>query len=753
MKPQIPEFLTNQPLKITSVDLPTPAWYPGLQPEIQQTVLNEASSALAKAESALDNLPDAPTESSTEAEKELAAAEAAYREAAEAARKSGRGGALSGQQSIVLDATTGRRILQNAGGVQRLTELPDGSRFEFEMQIVKDAHVNFQLARDIKAGLTALYLGFETGRILAYRPGGFTVFEVGRYDFAAGQRRFHVSLVLETEADRCLATVRSVPDEKVLVESVPIALNGWNPVADPTKAITFDARTGAVALFDDVTLTAPNADGTASDTGGERLLFVDFEPPKFRHNHDVIGIEGFVESSMNVPPARSYVSATALNEELPPLRKRVEVARRALRMLTLPRDSATARVAAATAQVASVKARIAADNARYGVTEVDAPDELARAAYRAEREANLLQAQADVLGNELTLQEAQALPGDAKDRDKQIETATTALTASRTRLAEAKAARDSGEVSTEYTPLSPTYPQTSTGRRKALAEWIVDRRNPLTARVAVNHIWTRHFHAPLVSTVYDFGRNGAEPTHPELLDWLAVELMESGWSMKHIHRLIVTSDAWQRVSSRGAAATNHQADPGNRLLWRMNTGRMEAEVLRDSLLHCAGKLDFTPGGQELENDQALTTFRRSLYYSVYPEKGGASMLGELFDAPNPLECYRRTESIVPQQALALTNSKLVHELSASIVASWQKSPAAAADEAENAHAGEQAFVAAMFERILARSPGDRELQACCEYLEKQRQQLASESATAPDTAARESLVRALFNHNDFVTIR
>ncbi|MBC7815312.1 MAG: DUF1553 domain-containing protein, partial [Planctomycetaceae bacterium] len=274
-------------------------------------------------------------------------------------------------------------------------------------------------------------------------------------------------------------------------------------------------------------------------------------------------------------------------------------------------------------------------------------------------------------------------------------------------------------------------------------------QNPLTARVAVNHIWSRHFHSPLVSSMYDFGRNGARPTHPELLDWLAVELMESGWSMKHLHRLIVTSAAYRRVSSVGwdsiptssdaVASSNTQkgrdgipsyaSDPENKLLWRMNLGRMESEVVRDSLLYTAGKLDPKFGGQELENSEALTTFRRSLYYSVFPEQGGKSAMGELFDAPDALECYRRTRSIIPQQALALTNSDLVHRVSAAVAESV-------------AEPATERFIIAAFERILSRPPTPAETAACSQFL-----------TNPADTRSRESLVRALLNHNDFVTIR
>src|SRR5439155_2039715 len=139
------------------------------------------------------------------------------------------------------------------------------------------------------------------------------------------------------------------------------------------------------------------------------------------------------------------------------------------------------------------------------------------------------------------------------------------------------------------------------GRRRALAQWIAGRDNPLTARVAVNHIWMRHFGKPLVESVSDFGRNGKKPTHPELLDWLALELMENGWSMKHLHRLIVTSAAYRMQSKAGGS--NATIDPENRYVWHFNARRAEGEIIRDSVLHVAGQLDPTIGGPVLENDR------------------------------------------------------------------------------------------------------------------------------------------------------
>src|SRR5262249_26768807 len=158
---------------------------------------------------------------------------------------------------------------------------------------------------------------------------------------------------------------------------------------------------------------------------------------------------------------------------------------------------------------------------------------------------------------------------------------TAGLAVARAALDKARATLADESLAEKYSPFSPEYPRTSTGRRRAPAECLTNSDNPPPARVAVHHIWARHFHAPLVARVYDFGRNGSPPTHPELLDWLASELMESGWSMKRVHRLIVTSAAYRRLSSAGGASQNLAADPENKFLWRMNAGRMEAEVVRD----------------------------------------------------------------------------------------------------------------------------------------------------------------------------
>ena len=404
-----------------------------------------------------------------------------------------------------------------------------------------------------------------------------------------------------------------------------------------------------------------------------------------------------------------------------------------------------ARIAATQAEIASIEARAAAERAR----DSSSPDAsaLILVASTLSREAALKKAQADVFTQDLALATAEAKPVTDANRSKEADAASKGLQAAREALTKVEAAKADPALATSFPSIAQTYPKSSTGRRRALAQWITTRENPLTARVAINHIWLRHFQAPLVATVFDFGRNGAGPTHPELLDWLAVELMESGWSMKHLHRLIVSSDAYRRVSSVGDPGL-YASDVENKLLWRMNTGRMEAEVIRDSLLFVAGRLDQTQGGQELENSEALKTFRRSLYYSCNPEVDGKSEFGALFDAPEPAECYRRTRSVIPQQALALSNSDLVHELSVQLTSAlWQN---LSMEQQSNS----QAFITSAFEKILNRFPTENELGVCMSFLDEPPTATGSvNSIPADPVKLRESLIRSLLNHNDFVSIR
>jgi mono/diheme cytochrome c family protein len=286
------------------------------------------------------------------------------------------------------------------------------------------------------------------------------------------------------------------------------------------------------------------------------------------------------------------------------------------------------------------------------------------------------------------------------------------------------------------------FPTESTGRRRALAEWLTDPRNPLLARVAANHLWTRHMGVSLVPNVFEFGRKGGVPSHPELLDWLASELVESGWSMKHLHRLIVNSAAYRMSSSQAGAGENLEKDPDNVHLWRRSPIRLESEVLRDSILALAGELDWTRGGPPVVAALQATSKRRSLYF--YHSNNERNLFLTTFDQAAVKECYRREESIVPQQALALSNSSLVLEAAARIAVNISGGVGPAAD-AE--------FVRAAYMYVLGVEAREAEVAACLRALAAWRSSAGAPEAPGTQQAARSNLVWALLNHNDFVTLR
>jgi hypothetical protein len=426
-------------------------------------------------------------------------------------------------------------------------------------------------------------------------------------------------------------------------------------------------------------------------------------------------------------------------------------------------ELATRKLATARAAQASLLSRVAADKAKFGVTRNAAADkhQLALAAGKAERELALCQAQEQKAASEQELAAAKAAlkPNGAATAkavataEKKVADATVALTAAHVALT---------EPSEKYTALGEELPHQSTGRRLALAKWLTNRKNPLAARVAINHIWLRHFGAPLVDNMFDFGLRSPPPRNQLLLDWLAVELMDHGWQMKHIHRLLVTSNTYRMASTAGGSAGNADVaiDRDNRYLWRMNTRRLESELVRDSVFYVAGNLDLSRGGPEFAYNLASTTPRRSIYFQHAYEKQNKFL--EIFDAASVNECYRRSESVVPQQALALTNSDvtvnesrlLAHKLSDSVKKDLGKDP-------------DQAFVLLAYEQILSRLPSAAEMTECRDFLKEQSRLLRDpkkltsivggpkatiEASQDSLQRARENLTLVLYNHNEFVTI-
>ncbi|HVC97360.1 MAG TPA: DUF1549 and DUF1553 domain-containing protein [Pirellulales bacterium] len=302
----------------------------------------------------------------------------------------------------------------------------------------------------------------------------------------------------------------------------------------------------------------------------------------------------------------------------------------------------------------------------------------------------------------------------------------------------------------------------SSGRRLALAQWLTNRGHPLTARVMVNRIWQHHFGKGIVATPENFGHSGATPTHPELLDWLAVDFMEHGWSVKRLHKLIMTSTTYRQSSQWLLENTGSLESPGplenpaltrdpdNDLLWRMNLRRVEAEVIRDLVLSVSGRFDRTMSGPPVAAEQnadglvvvsekgptPTSQWRRSLYVrsqrgSHASGKGFCLSFFEVFDYPEiSINCTRRLNSTTPLQSLALTNSRFMQEQSRHFA---QRVLRKVGDGALTDKHVEEAFLLA-----LGRVPTSAESQFCQEYLLSQTE-LYESSQQSPGQAAQQSL--------------
>ncbi|HEV3028610.1 MAG TPA: PSD1 and planctomycete cytochrome C domain-containing protein [Planctomycetota bacterium] len=412
----------------------------------------------------------------------------------------------------------------------------------------------------------------------------------------------------------------------------------------------------------------------------------------------------------------SKLQAQAVREGKPP---ESEKTARALQAALEELPFALQAIPVAEAKLVSLRATLEAERIE------DAGDRTSEVFARAAREAQADQRSLGVL--ELRLGQARARHVVVKaDDDKKRGEARKKLAETDEALAKAEA-EAAKSATTDYVRRKvESYPATTTGRRSALAAWIADAENPLTARVAVNHVWMRHFGRALVTTVFDFGTQGQRPSHPALLDWLAVEFIREGWSLKKLHRLLVTSATYRMDSTPDSAAL--ASDPENRFLWRMSPRRLEAEAVRDSLLYVSGRLDPTRGGPELDENQGLASPRRSLYFRHTPERR-MEFIG-IFDGAGATECYARTPTIVPQQALALLNSTLTLD-GADLLAKKLSGDGDFAD-----------FVMAAFESVLSRPPTPREREECARFM-----------SGGDSPRARGNLIHVLLNHHEFVTVR
>jgi hypothetical protein len=242
--------------------------------------------------------------------------------------------------------------------------------------------------------------------------------------------------------------------------------------------------------------------------------------------------------------------------------------------------------------------------------------------------------------------------------------------------------------------------------RLELARAIANRDNPLTARVMVNRVWLRHFGEGIVSTPSDFGLVGEPPSHPELLDWLAGQFMEQGWSLKNLHRLIMNSATYQQSSDDNPRYS--AKDQGNTLLWRQNRYRLDFEAMRDTVLAVSGALDRTMGGQPVDLAADPAPARRTVYGFI-----NRAALPEFFNtfdfAPPDISSPRRIPTTVPQQALYLLNAPFIIQQAKHLAARPELQKISSSD----------ARVKAMYRAVFQRAPSANELRLGAAFIKAQ----------------------------------
>lgn len=279
--------------------------------------------------------------------------------------------------------------------------------------------------------------------------------------------------------------------------------------------------------------------------------------------------------------------------------------------------------------------------------------------------------------------------------------------------------------------IKPT--ERTSGRRTALAEWIADAENPLTARVMVNRIWQHHFKQGLVPTPNDFGRLGEEPSHPELLDWLTRKFLDEGWKMKAIHRLVLNSATYRQTARREPTSTEEITDPGNRFLWRYPPHRLDAEQVRDAMLMTSGEL-------KAFNDRGSSVDGSAPYRSVFVKKKRNTrdaMIGS-FDAPSRFaSAPRRVSTTSPNQSLLLINGewtlKRANTFAKRILAGKKEPDAGMIEQA--------------YEAAYGRAPLDTEVESALAFIESQRNLIGGERPAEPkDPFPNETGLRPIDQH-------
>jgi hypothetical protein len=287
--------------------------------------------------------------------------------------------------------------------------------------------------------------------------------------------------------------------------------------------------------------------------------------------------------------------------------------------------------------------------------------------------------------------------------------------------------------------------------RRQLADWITRPENPLAARVLVNRIWQWHFGRGIVSTPSDFGFRGASPTHPKLLDWITAEFISSGWSIKHLHRVIMKSRTYQLSSVDQAKAL--QVDPSNKLLWRYARRPLDAESMRDAMLAVSGNLDQgKPGPHPFPDVNSWGFTIHHPFHAVYESNQRSVYLMQqrnrrnpylqLFDSADPnVSMGQRQATVTPTQALFLMNSRFVHEqangLAKRIVANRKTT---------------EEGVQLAFELGHGRQPSKSDFNSAVEFVTKYSQKFPGQSQVASEQQAWSALARVILTSNSFLFV-
>ncbi len=317
------------------------------------------------------------------------------------------------------------------------------------------------------------------------------------------------------------------------------------------------------------------------------------------------------------------------------------------------------------------------------------------------------------------------------------------------------------DADNQYQPAQPVSGAGTSGRRLAFARWLTRSRSrpaALLARVLANRIWQQHFGVGLVETSENLGYTGSPPSHPELLEFLAAELMRSDWDPRVLHRLIMTSSVYRQSSAAGTRGA--RVDPDNRLLWHSPLRRLDAESIRDAMLAISGELDTRVGGpfvrtsrvgsgEVLVEESNPGAHRRSIY--LQHRRTQTMSLLETFDTPSIVTtCTRRLPSTIPTQSLCLLNSSFVVDRAASFAERLERETARGEPGQGTTQSAADAFLARAFRLALGRAPGEQELEASRRFLVSQPAHYAALGVKQAERKARADFCQLLLSSNAFL---